>query len=472
MIRSSTGRALIVKATPQSVMPRDDRLDRVAHGGRAAEGVAHVPGRRPTEALHEIRRRPGEGDAQSKPKRRSSHAYLFVPSGEVRSDPRSHTPAPGMPPTPVSGTTGYTRAGRRRAAAPAGLAWSDQHMQSWRPAGPRSSAGEEPRRRAAESEHRVDVLIIGGSGLISTAITRQLLDRGDRVTHFNRGTTEQRFSGTVRRIVGDRKDTAGFEAQVSAAGPFDCVVDMICYTPADAHSLLRAVQGQTKHLIVCSTVDVYAKPYRTIPSRESHPLQGVSAYGQDKARCEASCSTPTGRAHPGDHLAPGADLRRGARHHPRLRPGHRRLQAPPRRSAGDRPRRRQQPVGGLLRRRRRPRLRRARRTSAPSGEPTTSPARSGRPGTATPPASPRASAPPRRPSCTSPPTCWRPSCRSERRSSWRTSASTISSTTRPPTPTSASGAPCRSSRAYGAPPPGSTRGAGSRPATAIPGRTG
>jgi len=31
------------------------------------------------------------------------------------------------------------------------------------------------------------ILIIGGAGLISTAITRQLLDRGDEVTLFIRG---------------------------------------------------------------------------------------------------------------------------------------------------------------------------------------------------------------------------------------------------------------------------------------------
>ena len=72
-----------------------------------------------------------------------------------------------------------------------------------------------------------------------------------------------------------------------AAGQFDCVVDMICFTPADAESLLRAVRGRTNHLIMCSTVDVYVKPYVHYPVREDHPLQGASAYGKDKARCEA-----------------------------------------------------------------------------------------------------------------------------------------------------------------------------------------
>ena len=34
------------------------------------------------------------------------------------------------------------------------------------------------------------VLIIGGTGLISTAITRALVGRGDAVTLYNRGQTE------------------------------------------------------------------------------------------------------------------------------------------------------------------------------------------------------------------------------------------------------------------------------------------
>ena len=45
------------------------------------------------------------------------------------------------------------------------------------------------------------VLIIGGTGLISTPITRMLIDRGDEVTLFNRGQRTERmahFSGHVR----------------------------------------------------------------------------------------------------------------------------------------------------------------------------------------------------------------------------------------------------------------------------------
>lgn len=64
------------------------------------------------------------------------------------------------------------------------------------------------------------VLIIGGTGLISTAITKQLLERGDDVTLYNRGKSEARLADgakEVKYLQGDRKQYAAFEAQMAEA---------------------------------------------------------------------------------------------------------------------------------------------------------------------------------------------------------------------------------------------------------------
>jgi nucleoside-diphosphate-sugar epimerase len=131
------------------------------------------------------------------------------------------------------------------------------------------------------------ILIIGGTGLISTPISRMLLERGDELTLYNRGQREARIPTGARLISGDRTDHAAFEAQVAAAGPFDCVIDMVCYRPAEAESLARAVRGRARQLIFCSTVDVYARPAGRYPIVEDEPHRPASAYGADKARCEA-----------------------------------------------------------------------------------------------------------------------------------------------------------------------------------------
>lgn len=133
------------------------------------------------------------------------------------------------------------------------------------------------------------ILILGGTGLISTAITRELLARGqDEVTLYNRGRTPVRFEGDVQVIHGDRSDFAAFEQQMADAGEFDCVIDMICFTADQAESAIRAFKGRVGHFIFCSTVDVYSKPASRYPIVESEPRipPPLHTYGHNKVRCE------------------------------------------------------------------------------------------------------------------------------------------------------------------------------------------
>jgi nucleoside-diphosphate-sugar epimerase len=132
------------------------------------------------------------------------------------------------------------------------------------------------------------ILIIGGTGLISTAITRRLLEQGADVTLYNRGQRESEFSKRIKSILGDRKQTAAFEMQMAEAGPFDCVIDMICYRPEEAESAIRAFSGRVGQFIFCSTVDVYTKPAARYPVTEDAERQPARsfAYAFYKAACE------------------------------------------------------------------------------------------------------------------------------------------------------------------------------------------
>ncbi len=134
----------------------------------------------------------------------------------------------------------------------------------------------------------MNVLLIGGTGNIGTAITRGLLARGDRVTHFNRGQTSDEFAGTVDLITGNRDEFAAFEATMAAAGPFDCVIDMIAFHPEQVQSAIRAFSGRTAQYIFCSTVDVYTKPARKYPITEDAERNPSPTfpYAFDKGKCE------------------------------------------------------------------------------------------------------------------------------------------------------------------------------------------
>jgi len=93
------------------------------------------------------------------------------------------------------------------------------------------------------------VLIIGGTGLISTAITRTLIARGDAVVLYNREQTDAEIPEGYDAITGNRKDCAAFEAQIAEAGSFDAVIDMIGFVPADVESAVRTFRGNIGQFI-------------------------------------------------------------------------------------------------------------------------------------------------------------------------------------------------------------------------------
>lgn len=130
------------------------------------------------------------------------------------------------------------------------------------------------------------ILIIGGTGLISTPLTHFLLERGDDVTLYNRGKTLSRVPAGTKVLIGDRQQYATFENQMQDAGYFDCVIDMVGYAPGDTDSAIRAFQGRIGQFIFCSTVDVYRKPATRYPYVETEAYGGLNTYSKNKVLCE------------------------------------------------------------------------------------------------------------------------------------------------------------------------------------------
>jgi nucleoside-diphosphate-sugar epimerase len=134
----------------------------------------------------------------------------------------------------------------------------------------------------------MNVLIIGGTGNISTGITRELLKKGGcDITLFNNDKTDM-WEGKTKRIVGDRNKYDEFEKTFKNTGPWDCVLDMICYKPQDAECMVRTFKGKTKQLVFTSTVDAFTKPARSYPvpvDGERKPDPAFD-YAYKKAQCE------------------------------------------------------------------------------------------------------------------------------------------------------------------------------------------
>jgi len=128
------------------------------------------------------------------------------------------------------------------------------------------------------------ICIVGGTGNISTSITRLLIEQGHDVTVFNRGQRGRAPEG-AREIHGDRQDREAFERAMQAE-KFDAAIDMICFTAEDAAGSLRAFRG-VGQLVHTSTVCTYGIQYDWLPVTEDHPLRPITDYGRNKAAADA-----------------------------------------------------------------------------------------------------------------------------------------------------------------------------------------
>jgi len=130
------------------------------------------------------------------------------------------------------------------------------------------------------------ILIIGGTGNISTAITRYLMKQGKNdLFLYNWDNVD--VEGTTT-IFGDRTNYVDFEEKVAKLGKFDVVIDMICYEPDDARCDVRCFGGKTKQFIFCSTVDTFTKPgsrYPIVEDDEKKPSI-TFPYAYKKGLCE------------------------------------------------------------------------------------------------------------------------------------------------------------------------------------------
>ena len=121
--------------------------------------------------------------------------------------------------------------------------------------------------------------IVGGTGNISTAIVRLLLDLGHEVVCFSRGNHGEPLEG-ARAIHGDRRDLELFEKSMQAE-KFDAAIDMTCFNREDALSTIRAFRG-VPHVVHCSTIMTYGNQWEWYPTTEDHPNKADGSYGVNK----------------------------------------------------------------------------------------------------------------------------------------------------------------------------------------------
>ena len=129
------------------------------------------------------------------------------------------------------------------------------------------------------------VLFIGGTGFISTAVSRALAATGAELFLLNRGSRPIDIPG-VQQLTADINDRESASAALRDH-QFDAVVDWVAFTPADIERDLGLFRGKVGQYIFISSASAYQKPPAVHLITESTPLVNPYwAYSQNKIACE------------------------------------------------------------------------------------------------------------------------------------------------------------------------------------------
>jgi len=131
-------------------------------------------------------------------------------------------------------------------------------------------------------------LLIGGTGIISTAITNLLAANPDWELYLlNRGNRDVKLPANVKTITAEVHDEAAVSEQIKDL-VFDVVADFITFVPAQLESRYRLFKGKCKQYMFISSASAYQKPLADYRITESTPLVNPYwEYSRNKIACEA-----------------------------------------------------------------------------------------------------------------------------------------------------------------------------------------
>jgi len=150
--------------------------------------------------------------------------------------------------------------------------------------------------RVPRSSKPLDILILGGTGFIGPHQVQYALDRGHRVTVFNRGRKSGLFGDAVEELVGNRdsKIDNGLEP-LQGDRTWDAVIDNSGYIPRHVRDSAELLKGRFGRFLYISTVAVYDfskgpkfpedGPLAPAPEPDTEKVDWVT-YGPLKAECD------------------------------------------------------------------------------------------------------------------------------------------------------------------------------------------
>ncbi|SHK67530.1 SDR family oxidoreductase [Xylanibacter ruminicola] len=131
------------------------------------------------------------------------------------------------------------------------------------------------------------ILIIGGTGTISSAITRQLVAAGHELWLINRGNRTAELPDGIKLITGDINNREDEVVAKLGNEQFDAVCEFIGFLPSQVERDIRLFTGRTKQYVFVSSASAYNKPVRNHVITEGTSLANPYwEYSRNKIACE------------------------------------------------------------------------------------------------------------------------------------------------------------------------------------------
>jgi nucleoside-diphosphate-sugar epimerase len=129
------------------------------------------------------------------------------------------------------------------------------------------------------------ILFIGGTGNISTSVSRRVIEQGHELHLLTRGKRESAVAGGIP-IMADIRDEAAVATMLRGLH-FDVVANFVGFTIDDVERDIRLFSGKCNQYIFISSGSVYQKPLSHPIVTESTPLANPYwQFARDKIACE------------------------------------------------------------------------------------------------------------------------------------------------------------------------------------------
>ena len=130
------------------------------------------------------------------------------------------------------------------------------------------------------------ILMIGGTGTISSAITRQLAENCHELWLLNRGTRKNEVPASVKQLIVDIDDTDKV-LQLLGDKQFDSVCEFIGFLPSQVERDIRLFSKRTRQYVYISSASAYNKPAASHMITEGTSLANPHwEYSRNKIACE------------------------------------------------------------------------------------------------------------------------------------------------------------------------------------------